>query len=267
MERDEPEQSAEQPGADGAVEVGLVDVHCHLLPGRDNSGQQLAESVQCARRLAEAGFTHAFCTPHLASSAAAESGPIVEAVAGLQAALSEAAVGLRVLSGAEVRIGPELLQTPASQLPLLASGQSRGGRFLLFDTWESEWPPFLEKVLLTLMHHGITPIMAHPERCAFVCDDPLNVADRLAELGVLLQLNCCILGDEKSAAPSQFSKAMREAAERLIEFDHYSFLATAAHGLETLEGRLIALQMARQRLGARTFRRLTHRNPMQLLPT
>lgn len=256
-----------KPTASSSTEVGLIDMHCHLLPGVDDGCQNLPESLECARRLADAGFTHAFCTPHvwpdLPHNNAAH---IPAAVATLQAALDEANIALRLAPGGEARLSAATVQTPPDDLLLMNLGQSRGGRFFLFDLWEAEWPDYIERAMFWLMQQNIIPIMAHPERCEFFYEDPLNVADRLAEFGVLLQLNCYVLGDEKAMAKGLYTKPMRQAAERLIEFDYYSFLATDTHRADTLDERLASLDAARNLMGSAMFRKLAKRNPIQLLP-
>ena len=45
--------------------TGRIDVHSHLLPGVDDGCRTVQESVQCARLMADAGYTHSFCTPHV----------------------------------------------------------------------------------------------------------------------------------------------------------------------------------------------------------
>jgi protein-tyrosine phosphatase len=260
------DDAAEQESTASAVGVGLIDIHGHLLPGVDDGCQTLKESIECARRMAAAGFTHAFCTPHIWTDLPHNNAlTLPAAVAELQAALDEAGVALKLYPGGELRLGPETAELPPDDLVLLNLGQSRGGRFLLFDAWESEWPAHLERAMLRLMQMHVTPIMAHPERCEFFYDDPLNAADRLAELGVLLQLNCYVL-DDQALSKGLCTKPMRRAAERLVEFDYYSFLATDVHRAETLDERLAAMEGAREQMGTAMFRKLTKRNPIQLLP-
>ncbi len=264
---DEAEDEARDAGKTASARhVGLVDIHCHLLPGVDDGCRNLAESLECARRLASAGITHAFCTPHvwpnLPRNNATE---IAAAVSQLQQELEEAEIPLVIYPGGETRLDHKTSEVDPNRLLLLNLGHSRGGRFFLFDTWESDWPAYLDRTMMWLMRLGVTPIMAHPERCEFFYEDPLNTADRLADLGVLLQLNCYVL-DEKAFAKGLYSKPMRQAAERLIEFDYYSFLATDLHRAETLDERLSALESARNLMGSAMFRKLAKRNPVQILP-
>ena len=44
---------------------GRIDVHAHLLPGVDDGCADLAESIACGRVLIAAGYSTAFCTPHI----------------------------------------------------------------------------------------------------------------------------------------------------------------------------------------------------------
>src|SRR5688500_550478 len=241
-------------------------MHCHLLPGVDDGCQSLKESLECARRLAGAGFTHAFCTPHIWQELPHNNiSTLPAAVDELQRAIREAGIALTLFPGGESRLGPQTVQTPPDDLVLLNLGQSRGGRFFLFDVWEAEWPPYLARALMWLMQMNITPIMAHPERCEFFYEDPLNAADQLSEMGVLLQLDGYVL-DEKALARGLCTKPMRRAAERLIEFGYHSCMAADPHRAETLDERLAALDSARELMRSAAFRRVTKRNPIQLLP-
>lgn len=260
------DDTAEQERTASAQGVGLIDMHCHLLPGVDDGCQSLKESLECARRMAGTGFTHVFCTPHIWPDLPHNNvSALPAAVDELQRAVSEAGIALQLYPGGELRLGPQIMQTPPDDLVLLNLGQSRGGRFILFDLWEVAWPAYLERAVMWLTQMNITPILAHPERCEFFYEDPLNAADRLSEMGVLLQLDGYVL-DERAMARGLCTKPMRRAAERLIEFDYYSFMATDLHRAETLDERLAALDVARELMGSAAFRRVTKRNPIQLLP-
>src|SRR5258708_22601308 len=47
------------------MDTGRIDVHTHLLPGIDDGCPSFDDSLQCARTLVAAGYTQAFCTPHI----------------------------------------------------------------------------------------------------------------------------------------------------------------------------------------------------------
>lgn len=247
--------------------LGMIDIHSHLLPGVDDGCRDDAESIECAKRLVEAGFTHAFCTPHVQPDHPHNNvRRTPAAVARLQGVLDAAGVPLTLLPGGEIRLGTETISTPTDDLCLYNMGSSRGGRFLLFDTWERECPAYLEPTADWLLQRHITPILAHPERCPFVCEDPLDMAEYLAEIGVLLQLNCYVLVEPSKGSGAHVDADMRHCARRLLEFDHYSFLATDSHRANGMDCRLAGLEATREYVDEETFHRLTHRNPLELLP-
>src|SRR5690349_17751445 len=97
---------------------GRIDVHSHLLPGVDDGCATLDESLACARKLVEAGYTHAFCTPHiwpnLPQNTVAE---ISKRTARLQQAFDEAQVPLKLFPGGELNLRPEITDTPPEELP------------------------------------------------------------------------------------------------------------------------------------------------------
>ena len=50
-------------------ERGLVDLHCHLLPGIDDGAKTPEVTFQMARMAAESGVRQIVCTPHCTAGA------------------------------------------------------------------------------------------------------------------------------------------------------------------------------------------------------
>src|SRR5881628_2751945 len=96
---------------------GLIDVHSHLLPGVDDGCGTIAESIACARGLVSAGYTHAFCTPHIWPSLPHNNvREIPQRTKELQNALDESDVALRLLPGGELNLRSQTLQTPPDEV-------------------------------------------------------------------------------------------------------------------------------------------------------
>ena len=80
--------------------VGRIDVHAHLLPGVDDGCKTVADSVDVGRQLAAAGYTHAFCTPHIWPNLSANTVDNIRRwTAQLQRDYDAAGVGLTLLPG------------------------------------------------------------------------------------------------------------------------------------------------------------------------
>jgi protein-tyrosine phosphatase len=235
---------------------GRIDVHTHLIPAVDDGCASCEQSIICARVLVEHGYTHAFCTPHIWRSLPANTPESVSLGTGqLQRFLDEAAVGLRVLSGGELSLRPELADWPRERFPTYACA----GRFLLFDLWADILPEWFEPAIRHIQSLGITAIIAHPERMKAVQDQPEKLADWFDRLGLLMQGNLQCFSDPEDWAT-------RRLAERYLREGRYFLLGSDTHTPESLACRMAGLRRAIELAGNREVDRLTRVNPRMLLP-
>jgi protein-tyrosine phosphatase len=234
---------------------GRIDVHSHLLPGVDDGCPTLDESLACGKKLVEAGYTHAFCTPHiwpnLPHNTIAE---IRSRTARLQQAFDEARIKLGLLPGGELNLRPEIVETPLAELPTFAMA----GKFCLFDLWAEKLPAFFWKSVEWLQSLGLKVILAHPERMRAVQDQP-ELAREFADGGLLLQGNLQCLADPPHTHT-------RRIAEQLLNEGRYFFLGTDCHNFAGLRVRLEGLENAVRFVGEKEVWRLTRDNPATLLP-
>jgi protein-tyrosine phosphatase len=233
---------------------GRIDVHSHLLPGLDDGCATLEESLACARKLVEAGYTHAFCTPHIWPSLPKNTAKeIAQRTQRLQQAFDESAVPLKLLPGGELNLRPETVDTDPKDLPTY--GMAR--KFCLFDIWAEKIPDFFWKGVEWLQSIGLQPILAHPERMRAVQDKP-ELARQFADAGLLLQGNLQCFGDPPHTHT-------RRLAERFLEERRYFVLGSDCHNLAGVQIRLNGLKNAIELAGAEEVLRLTRENPLKLL--
>lgn len=142
-----------------------TDYHCHILPGIDDGPATADESLALAGALAEAGFTTVCCTPHHIKGLYDTTPDEVRAgTRQLQEALVQTGIPLTLVPGLEYYADeflPDLLAAP-----LLLPG----------DLLLVELPPRAERHLVAetlygVVRRGITPLVAHPERCPLLADD------------------------------------------------------------------------------------------------
>jgi protein-tyrosine phosphatase len=250
------ERPSEEPPMPAAAELaGRFDVHSHLLPGVDDGCETVEESVQCARRMVAAGYTHSFCTPHVWPDLPHNSASMVPVmVRRLQAALDDAGVPLRLYPGGEINLRESTRRTPPDELVTYAMAR----QFVLMDFWNDPLPPFFEPSVAFFHSFGTKVILAHPERMRPVQADP-SLADRFAEMGVLLQGNLQCFSDPPGAPT-------RRTAERYLAEGRYFLLGSDLHRLNSLQARLDGLDRAIELAGADRIRALTVVNPRKLLP-
>jgi protein-tyrosine phosphatase len=234
--------------------IGRIDIHSHLLPGVDDGCQSVPESLECARRLVAAGYTHSFCTPHVTPHRSIGTDWIRAWTAELQSYLDEADIALHLLPGGEITIRPELLSAPANHI--VTCGMV--GKYVLVDLWADVLPDYFSKVIQGFQSQGLKVILAHPERMVAVQANP-GLAEAMLRMGVLLQGNLQCLADS-SPLPT------RICAEKFLREKLYFVLATDLHGAESLGHRLQGLVNAIEMVGSAEVDRLTRDNPRMLLP-
>lgn len=236
------------------MNAGRIDVHSHLLPGLDDGCKTLEESLACARVLVDEGYTHSFCTPHiwpnLPNNTTAN---IARAVNTLQTALDDAGIPLKLISGGEINLRADTIETQEDAIVSYAAAR----KFILIDLWADMLPSFFEPAVRWMQSLGAQVILAHPERMRAVQLNP-GLADVFENMGVLLQGNLQCLNDAPRTATRQIS-------ERYLLEGKYFLLGSDLHNLETLQHRMNGLHNAIELVGEEAVDRLTRENPLQLL--
>lgn len=233
--------------------TGRIDVHSHLLPGVDDGCRDYAESIECAKRMVDAGYTHSFCTPHIWPNLDNATETIAPRVERLQAELDEAGVPLKLLPGGEMHISATFCNTRIEDLVTYNNHR----RYALFDFWTERLPQYFARCVRHITGAGITPILAHPERIDAVQNDPDKIIE-FAQTGLLLQCNLECLGDP--------ARGRRTAlAEKWLREDRYFLLGSDLHHLNGLDVRLNGLKRAIEIVGEEKVWELTHTNPAKLV--
>ena len=231
-----------------------IDVHGHLLPGLDDGSRTLDESVQIARRMADAGYSHLTCSPHIWPGHSFTPAFILDRVAKLQRELNFAKVPITLVAGGEINLlDLDVFSIPDDEIPTYGMAN----RYVLFDFWDDELPHDYWARVDRVRVNGAIAIQAHPERIAAFQLDPA-LLDELAARGVLLQCNLQCLTET----------AGRRARERCLQWldeRRYFMFGSDLHRIDTLEIRLHGLEIARELLGNQELDRLTIENPARVI--
>lgn len=164
----------------------MTDIHCHIIPSADDGAQSLGESLKMASIAAEGNTKGLVCTPHCNIPGEPKNyyTPALDRVVELlQQELDSASIPLRLYPGQEVflREGVGELIRRGKVTTLNRS------RYLLAELDPSETLDTALTLLKEVRSTGLVPVLAHPERCGFVREDPAS-AKKLASLA-LLQVN------------------------------------------------------------------------------
>jgi protein-tyrosine phosphatase len=231
---------------------GWVDLHCHLIPGVDDGARTLEDSLEMARALIDLGFSTVAPSPHARPEYAPPE--LVEARLGeLRAALEREGLSLALGRNAENVLDDAFLRslgTPAARM--LGAGQ-----YVLVELpYTTPVPPLLD-ILFRIRTKGVTPVIAHPERCLEF--ERKGRADETVRAGALLQLDV-------GALTGRYGGTAKKLARAFLEDGLYTLGATDLHapvGARDWVGR--ALAELRSRAGEQAFERLMRHHPARLL--
>jgi protein-tyrosine phosphatase len=242
-----------------AGSIGRIDVHSHLLPGIDDGCQDYEQSFACARMLVDAGYTHAFCTPHVWPQLPKNTmDTIVMKVAELQQRLDQQQIPLTVLPGGEINLIWGWAGLQGCTIGHVFT-YAMEGRYALFDFWAETLEEFtrtLSPAIAHLRSLGLKLILAHPERVAALQSDPRAI-DWFLEREVLLQMNTWCLTTPRESPVFQL-------AHRLLREDRYFLFGTDCHDAQSMPSRIEGVRVAEDIVGRERIDQLTRINPLVL---
>lgn len=192
----------------------MIDLHSHILPELDDGSQSLRESLAMARMAVDSGVTAMVATPHCIDDRTRE---VYDAWELMQEVLQEHEIPLKLFPGMEifgtsdtVRLLREgkLLTLNGSRYPLI--------EFSFHSTGEEE-----TRILRSVCKAGFRPIVAHPERYAYVQRDP-RIVNRWHRMGCLLQVN-------RGSLLGRFGRHAQETAFELVDRGFAAAVASDAH--------------------------------------
>jgi protein-tyrosine phosphatase len=199
---------------------GMIDLHCHLLPGIDDGATNLATSIEMAKAFVADGVGVVACTPHILPGLYHNSGPqIRDAISTLQKHLQEQGIPLQLVPGADNHITPDFV-SGLRDGNLLTLNDSR---YVLVEPPHHMPPPRLEEFFFNLLVADFVPILTHPERLTWI-NSHYPAILKLAQAGVWMQITAGSLS-------GIFGRNARYWAERMLDEGCVHLLATDAHDL------------------------------------
>lgn len=198
----------------------MVDIHCHILPGFDDGADNFEEALRMARIAAGGGTKAIIVTPHSNIPDSYQNyldKEYVDTFKELKAKIKEQRIPLEIYPGHEIFATDDLVE-PIKRKKLLTLCNSD---YPLVEFAFKERSESVYEKLQVLVAEGLTPIVAHPERYAFVAEDR-SAALRLKKIGCLLQVN-------KGSLKNKFGTNAYDVAQALIRREVADFVASDAH--------------------------------------
>ena len=192
---------------------GFTDWHSHLLPGVDDGVQTLEESLQILSIYEQLGVIEVWLTPHIMEDMPNSTSFLRERYSELKAAYKG---NVKLKLAAEYMLD-NLFRERLRTNDLLPLGENADG--LLVETSCFNPPIGLHGMLDSIRSAGFFPVLAHPERYAYMADSEYEA---LKDKGIRFQLNLFSL-------VGLYGKYAREKAEKMLKKGFYDLIGTDIH--------------------------------------
>ena len=198
----------------------MLDIHCHICYGCDDGAEDLETAVEMVRLARQAGTTGIAATPHCNVPGSYNnlwSKSLNSKVENLRAELEKRGIDVKIYAGQEIFCTDDTIK-------LLKAGNLitlNHTKYPLVEFDFFEYAEFVYEKLRILTAEGYVPVVAHPERYAFVNEDK-NAAAVIKKLGCLLQIN-------KGSLEGRFGKEAFDASHSIIARSLADVVASDAH--------------------------------------
>lgn len=215
--------SKPKPADTGFINPIHTELHSHLIPAIDDGVQTLEESIEILRVWSEMGYKKVITTPHIMGDFY-KNGPenILPKLAELRKALKENNINIEVDAAAEYLID-DALEKKIEEKNILTFGNN----YVLVELPFTEEPANMKNVLFNLRVNGYKPVLAHPERYAYMAQRK-DKYEELFDSGILFQLNIYSL-------IGYYSPHIQKTAEWLIEKKMVNMIGSDTHGVRHLD--------------------------------
>lgn len=198
----------------GITFSGATDWHSHILPGVDDGVKTPGDALKILSRYEEMGIAEVWLTPHVME----ELPNTPEKLQNIFLELKQSYTGPIKLRLAAENMLDGLFAERLASGRVLPIGPKRN--MLLVETSYFNPPAGLSATFESIKKAGFVPLMAHPERYAYV--DGMEEYGRWRALGVRFQLNLMSLG-------GHYGAAAKNRAEQLLKNEMYDFVGTDIH--------------------------------------
>jgi len=160
---------------------GMVDLHCHILPGIDDGAETIEDSLAMAEDAIADGITHVVATPHANPNFPFDFRRVREGIDKLRARLDGR---LHLASGCDFHLSHEnLVALRADPRPYCINQKE----YLLVEFNDFSIPPALDQTLHELRLAESRPVVTHPERNGILRTHPERLR-KWVELGCYVQV-------------------------------------------------------------------------------
>lgn len=219
---------------------GMTDIHTHLLPGVDDGFDALDKALEMLSYFQQVGVRRIYLTPHV-SDEYPNNTP--SSLRERHEQLADAAP-----EGVELRLAAEYMLDAGFRKRLSEGLLAFPGNRVLVETSYLGAPLDFFNLLYDLSLEGYTPVLAHPERYAYMTEVDYYL---LKSKGYKFQMNLFSLS-------GLYGSAVRRNAQTILKRGFYDYVGSDCHDRDTYK--MGIKNMSLERYQIEELRRLLDNN-------
>ena len=197
----------------------MKDLHSHLCYGIDDGCRTLEESISILKKMSKEGYTDVFLTPHYMEDTkyVADNKTKLSILANLKQACIDENININLYLGNEVYLTDNVVN-------LIKKGEImplNNSKYILMEFSLYQKDPNIRSILHNVMTNGYIPVIAHPERYAYV-GKKMEFIKELKDMGVLFQGNYLSLF-------GKYGKEAKKNLQKMLKDDIISFIGSDIH--------------------------------------
>lgn len=234
----------------------MYDIHCHILPGVDDGVKNLQDSLEMCKIAWEDGVNTIIATPHYIDKES-EIDPLhlLDKVDSLNREIKGKSFGLNILPGMEIFIAPDLAKLYEDGKIITLNMK----RYMLIEfPLYNSLPTYLFDMIFSLELKEVTPVIAHPERCNVIIENP-GILYRFIEKGCIIQVNA-------GSIEGKFGTTVQKTADTLLKHNMVHVIASDNHSSSSRMSRLKnSYDIVSKKYGVKLAEDLFINNPLKII--
>lgn len=196
----------------------MIDFHSHIVYDVDDGVDTIEDAIQILKEARTVGFDKIILTPHYMQGCyTVPKSEIQTRIEVLNKKCKEENIDITLYQANEIYITDNMNEILQENL----ASSIHESRYVLLELPMKFEPIHLLEILETLLEKGKTPIIAHPERYAYIQKEP-NKVQELIKHGVLFQANY-------GSVIGQYGKEAKKTIKKLLKSNSIHFLGTDVH--------------------------------------
>jgi protein-tyrosine phosphatase len=193
---------------------GMIDIHCHILPGVDDGSKDWATTLEMCRIAQADGISHIVATPHANHRYIYDREQHTESLEQLR----EKVPAMQFSLGCDFHLSHENIQDALQHPDRYIIGDTP---CLLVEFSDFQTPHQMTENLFRLHSAGFLTIVTHPERNPIIDQYP-DLPEQFFDMGASLQITA-------GSLQGDWGRKAKKTCEALLTKGLVSFIASDAH--------------------------------------